>query len=132
MNRFFMLAVAAAVLLVFAPSSYAICQTCQGMGTPIARCITLSPCSQGANMSACVVGERTLPDNTYYQYCDPMGTTQGSECNGADSSCHTGGGNGGGNTGGGSTGGGCSVAGGEVCPAQCPSCGTRNNDCFCE
>lgn len=133
MKRFLISWSAVVIVALFAATdAYAICQTCRGALTADAQCVTLTMCEQGANMSACVEKDRIM-SGTYLEYCDSMGTEAGPECNGADASCHTGGGNsGGGNTGGGSTGGSCTVSGGEVCPAQCASCGTRNNDCFCE
>jgi hypothetical protein len=132
MKRLLIPGVALVIVSLFAsPNAYAVCQTCRGMGPPTATCWTLTACERGANMSACVVGERTA-NGTTYQYCDSMGTTEGPECNGADPSCANTGGGGtpGGGTGGG-TGGNCTVSGGETCPAQCSTCGTKNNDCFC-
>ena len=118
MKRWFMTSGLALFLLLFAADAQAICQTCVNEGTSSAMCWTISACQQGATMSACVVR-----GTGSYLWCDPMGTAEGSECNGNASYC-TGGGGGG--TGGGGFGGGCTIDYGETCPADCSGCQYRD------
>src|SRR6266536_4880242 len=105
MKRFlFSLGTAFVLLLLLPNHAYAICQKCNNDNTLSAMCWTLTSCESGATMSACVVAEEIDPKTGQVasRHCDSQGTTQGSECNGADSSCSSGGGGG---SGGGGTGG---------------------------
>lgn len=120
---------AAFVCALWSAPTYAICQSCPGMGSLQGDCYTITdPCHYlEATMGACVrvpVYDDTTHQLLYYK-CDGMGSQPGPECKSQPGSC---GGNGNGPGGGGSTadGGECTISGG-ACPPECMMC-TQSTD----